>query len=57
MTNEGSKGEIPAANMPEADYKPEEDDENYESGAGAAGEEKDRASALDKSVEGKGQEQ
>ena len=33
--------------MPEADYKPEEDDENYESGAIVAQDNKEEASNLD----------
>lgn len=40
-------GVVPAENQPAADYKPEEDDENYESGVNAPEENKDGAERED----------
>lgn len=43
-------GEIPDANLPEADYKPEEDDENYESSGVVQEEKKSGGANLDQSA-------
>lgn len=48
--DKSQKGEIPDANLPEADYKPEDDDENYESSGVNAEEKKNGGANLDQSA-------
>ena len=44
-----SKDGVPTANLPAEDYKPEDDDDNYESGTGAAAVREENSINLEKS--------